>query len=216
MRRHLRHEQFPDRRRARRSGMDAHREWIDARVAEGRINASELHRELAASGARLSYAAVRRYLAKRLGRAGKARPRVNAAKPKSAPPPSPRQLSFDWIRCPEKRTVGGQGRLDAIRATSPDLRAALDLSDEFTALIRKRSRGTLKEWLLRAEVSPCPEVRNFAEGIRRDESAVNAAMTTRWSNGPVEGHVNRLKAIKRQMYGRAGFTLLKARVVNAT
>ena len=215
VRRHLRHEQFPDRRRARRSGMDAHREWIDARVAEGRINASELHRELAASGVRLSYAAVRRYLAKRLGRAGKARPRVNAAKPKSAPPPSPRQLSFDWIRCPEKRTVGGQGRLDAIRATSPDLRAALDLSDEFTALIRKRSRGTLKEWLLRAEVSPCPEVRSFAEGIRRDESAVNAAITTRWSNGPVEGHVNRLKTIKRQMYGRAGFTLLKARVVNA-
>jgi transposase len=71
----------------------------------------------------------------------------------------------------------------------------------------------LKEWLSRAEVSPCPEVRQFAEGIRRDESAVNAAVTTRWSNGPVEGHVNRLKTIKRQMYGRAGFALLKARVV---
>ena len=90
----------------------------------------------------------------------------------------------------------------------------MDLADEFTALIRKQSTGTLKEWLSRAEVSPCPEVRNFAEGIRRDESAVNAAMTTRWSNGPVEGHVNRLKTIKRQMYGRAGFALLKARVVS--
>jgi transposase len=62
--------------------------------------------------------------------------------------------------------------------------------------------------------SPCPEIHNFAEGIRRDESAVNAAIMTQWSNGPVEGHVNRLKTIKRQMYGRAGFTLLKARVVN--
>ena len=92
--------------------------------------------------------------------------------------------------------------------------AALDLADEFTALIRKRSTGTLREWLRRAEVSPCPEVRQFAEGIRRDESAVDAAVTTRWSNGPVEGHVNRLKMIKRQMYGRAGFALLKARVVN--
>jgi transposase len=216
VRRYLRHEQLPDRRRrrARRSGMDAHREWIDARVAEGRINASELHRELAARGVRLSYAAVRRYLTKRLGRAGKARPRVNAAKPKPAPLPSAKQLSFDWVRRPERRTVEAQARLDAIRATSPDLRAALDLSDEFTALIRKRSTGTLKEWLSRAEVSPCPEVRNFAEGIRRDESAVNAAITTRWSNGPVEGHVNRLKTIKRQMYGRAGFALLKARVVS--
>ena len=94
--------------RATRSGMDAHREWIDARIAEGRINASELHRELASRGVRLSYATVRRYVTKRLGRAGKTRPRVNAAKPKPAPPPSPKQLSFDWVRRPEKRTVEAQ------------------------------------------------------------------------------------------------------------
>ena len=216
VRRYLRHEPFPDlsRRRARRSGMDAHREWIDARIAEGRINVSELHRELAMKGARLSYAAVRRYLVKRMGRAGKARPRVNAAKPKSAPP-SPRQLSFDWIRRSERRKVEAQARLDKIRAASPALTTALDLADEFKSLIRKQSSGTLKEWLSRAEGSPCDEVRHFAEGIRRDESAVNAAITLPWSNGPVEGHVNRLKSIKRQMFGRAGFALLKARVVNA-
>jgi transposase len=201
--------------------MDAHREWIDARIAEGRTNASELHRELASRGVRLSYATVRRYLTKRLGRAGKTRHRVDTARPKPdpepkpTPPPSPKQLSFDWIRRPEKRTAEAGVRLDKLRAASPDLTIALDLADEFTALIRKRSTGTLKEWLSRAEVSLCPEVRHFAEGIRRDESAVNAAVTLRWSNGPVEGHVNRLKTIKRQMYGRAGFPLLKARVVNA-
>ena len=195
--------------------MDAHREWVDARVAEGRINASELHRELLSRGVRISYPTVRRFLTRRLGRAGKTRPRVNAAKPKPTPPPSPRQLSFDWVLRREKRTVEAQARLDAVRAASPDLAAALDLSDEFTALIRKRSTGTLKEWLSRAEASPCPEVSHFAEGIRRDESAVDAAVTTRGNNGPVEGHVNRLKTIKRQMYGRAGFALLKARVVSA-
>jgi len=216
VRRYLRRERCPDWRpgRATRSGMDAHREWIDGRIAEGRINASELHRELASRGVRLSYATVRRFLTKRLGRAGTVRPRVNAAKPKPTPPPSPKQLSFDWVRRPEKRTAEAQARLDAIRRASLDLTSALDLADEFTALIRKQSTGTLTEWLSRAEVSPCPEVRSFAEGIRRDESAVNAAVTTRWSNGPVEGHVNRLKTIKRQMYGRAGFALLKARVVN--
>jgi transposase len=217
VRSYLRRERCPDWRpgRATRSRMDEHREWIDARVAEGRINACELHRELVARGVRLSYATVRRYLTKRLGRAGKTRPRVNAAKPKPVPPPSPKRLSFDWVRRPEDREVEDQARLDKIRSASPDLTIALDLADEFTALIRKRSTGTLKEWLLRAEVSPCPEVRHFAEGIRRDESAVNAAVTLRWSNGPVEGHVNRLKTIKRQMNGRAGFPLLKARVVNA-
>jgi transposase len=215
---YLRRERCPDWRpgRATRSGMDAHREWIDARISEGRINASELHRELAVRGVRLSYATVRRYLTKRLGRAGKTRPRVNAAKPKPAPPPSPKQLSFDWVRRPEARKLEAQVRLDAIRAVRPELTIALDLADEFTALIRKQSTGTLKDWLSRAEVSPCPEIRHFAEGIRRDESAVNAAVTMHWSNGPVEGHVNRLKTIKRQMYGRAGFALLKARIVNRT
>jgi Transposase/zinc-finger of transposase IS204/IS1001/IS1096/IS1165 len=118
VRRYLRCEQCPDWRpgRARRSGMDSHREWIDARIAEGRINASELHRELAMKGVRLSYAAVRRYLTKRLGRAGKTRPRVNAAKTKPAPPPSAKQLSFDWVRRPENRTVDAQVRLEAIRS----------------------------------------------------------------------------------------------------
>jgi transposase len=216
VRRYLNREQCPDWRpgRATHSGMDAHREWIDGRIAEGRINASELHGELASRGVRLSYATVRRYLTKRLGQAGQTRPRVNAAKPKPIPPPSAKHLSFDWIRRPEKRTAEAQGRLDKIRAVSPELTMALDLADEFTALIRKQSTGTLADWLSRAEVSACPEVRHFAEGIRRDESAVNAAVTLRWSNGPVEGHVNRLKTIKRQMYGRAGFALLKARVVS--
>jgi transposase len=195
--------------------MDEHREWVDSRIAEGKINATALHRDLAARGVRLSYATVRRSMTNRLGRAGKSRRRANAAKPKPIRPPSPRQLSFDWVRRPEKRTAEAQARLDKVRTADPGLTAALDLADEFTSLIRKRSTGTLSEWLTRAESSPCPEVRHFAEGIRRDESAVNAAMTTSWSNGPVEGHVNRLKTIKRQMYGRAGFALLKARVVNA-
>jgi transposase len=198
---YLRRERCPDRRpgRATRSRMDEHREWIDARVAEGRINASELHRELAARGVRLSHATIRRYLTRRLGRAGKTRPRVNAAKPKPFPPPSPRRLSFDRVRRPEDREVEDQARPDKIRAAGPELTIGLDLAGEFAALIRKRSAGTLKEWMSRAEVSACPEVRNFAEGIRRDESAVNAAVTLPWSNGPVEGHVNRLKTIKRQM-----------------
>ena len=217
VRRFLGHEKCPESapRRQRRSVMDAHREWIDSQIAEGRINAAELHRELAARGVRLSYATFRRSLTNRLGRAGQRRPRVNAAKPTPNRPPSPRQLSFDWVRRPEKRTVEARARLEKIRAASPDLTTALDLADEFKSLIRKQSSGTLQGWLTQAEASPCPEIRHFAEGIRRDESAVNAAITLPWSNGPVEGHVNRLKMIKRQMYGRAGFALLKARVVRA-
>jgi transposase len=74
---------------------------------------------------------------------------------------------------------------------------------------------TLLAWLGTAEASACPEMRGFARGLRQDAAAVQAAMTEPWSNGPVEGQVNRLKMIKRQMYGRAGFTLLRARVLAA-
>lgn len=56
-------------------------------------------------------------------------------------------------------------------------------------------------------------LKNFAQGLKRDYDAVENALTQPWSNGPVEGHVNRLKTIKRQMYGRAGFDLLKLRVL---
>ena len=217
MRRYLRCETCPDwnRGRARRSRLDAHREWIDARLAEGNTNALELHRQLAGMGFRGSYGSVRRYVTKRLGAAGKKRERINAAKPPASPPPSAKQLSFAWVRRPEDRKASEQARLDAIRAESDELAAGLDLADEFANLIRKRSSGNLSDWLARSEASTNPELRRFAEGIRRDESAVVAAVTGKWSNGPVEGHVNRLKTIKRQMYGRAGFDLLRARVVRA-
>jgi transposase len=85
------------------------------------------------------------------------------------------------------------------------LKVVLGLADEFAELIRKRSQRTLSDWLVRGEACLNPELRRFAEGIRRDEAAVLAAVTQPWSNGPVEGHVNRLKSVKRQMYALASY-----------
>jgi transposase len=201
--------------RSRRSRLDGYREWIDARIAEGFTNVAELHRRLTERGFKGSYGSVYEFVTKRLGAAGKRRDRLNAAQPPAPAPPSARQLSFEWSRRAEKRKPAEQARLNAIRARSDELAAALDLADGFADLIRKRSLETLGEWLARGETSSDPDLRRFAEGIRRDEAAVHAAVTEPWSNGPVEGHVNRLKTIKRQMYGRAGFVLLRARVVNA-
>jgi transposase len=218
VRRYLRRTTCPDWRpgRVARSGLDKYRAEIDRRIAEGCINAAKLHRELLSQGCRYSSVSVRRYVRKRLAAVGKSPAPVNATKPTPATPlPSARQLSFDWVRRRESREDEQQARLDAIRGRSTELSAALNLADEFAALIRKLSPGTLTAWLARAEASPCPELRRFAEGIRRDEAAVQAAVSERWSNGPVEGHVNRLKTIKRQMYGRASFVLLRARVVRA-
>lgn len=101
VRRSLRGRNCPDRRadhRKRRSRLDAHREWFDARVAEGRIKATELHGELGSRGVVCSYAVVRRYLNERLGWAGKRRPKINATRPRAVPLPPAKRLSFDWIR----------------------------------------------------------------------------------------------------------------------
>jgi transposase len=200
---------------SRRSRLDGYREWIDARLAEGFINVADLHRQLTERGFKGSYGSVYTFVTKRLGAAGKKRERRNAATPPVPRPPSARQLSFEWVRRPEKRKPPEQARLDAIRGCSVELAEALDLADGFANLIRKKSTEALSDWLARGEASSDPDLRRFAEGIRRDEASVHAAVTERWSNGPVEGHVNRLKTIKRQMYGRAGFVLLRARVLNA-
>ena len=215
--RYLRRDTCPgwDLRGSRRSRLDGYREWIDARIAEGLINVADWHRQLTERGFKGSYGSVYAFVTKRLGAAGKKRERLNAAAPPVPRPPSARQLSFEWARRPEKRKPPEQARLDAIRGSSVELAAALDLADGFADLIRKQSSTTLAEWLARGEASSDPDLRQFAEGIRRDEACVQAAVTERWSNGPVEGHVNRLKTIKRQMYGRAGFVLLRARVLNA-
>ena len=148
-------------------------------------------------------------------RRGGRRARVNAAKPPTPPPPSPKRLSFEWVRRPENREPEQQARLDAIRGSSAEVASGLDLADEFAGLIRNRPGGDLAAWLTKGESSACPELRQFAAGVRGDEAAVTGAVNERWSNGPVEGHVNRLKAIKRQMYGRAGFLLLRSRVRRA-
>ena len=74
---------------------------------------------------------------------------------------------------------------------------------------RTRDATSLIDWLARTDASRLPEVRSFAAGIRRDRGAVEAALTSPWSNGQTEGQVNRLKALKRQMYGRAKLDLLR-------
>ena len=80
-------------------------------------------------------------------------------------------------------------------------------------MIRTKNAPALGAWLEEAAQSGVPELRTFAAGIRRDQTAVLAALTYGWSQGPVEGHIHRLKLLKRQAYGRAGFELLRHRVL---
>jgi transposase len=102
-----------------------------------------------------------------------------------------------------------------LRQLDATVAEAVGLVEGFAALIRKQGGTTLQDWQEQARTGARSELRRFAEGLGRDQAAVQAALDGPWSNGPVEGHVNRLKSIKRQMYGRAGLPLLRARVLFA-
>lgn len=105
--------------------------------------------------------------------------------------------------------------LQRLHSSGPELTAAQDLAGRFARLVREGEKDDLTGWLREAGESDLSEIRTFARGIRQDEVAVRAAISTPWSNGQVEGHVNRLKMLKRQMYGRAEFDLLRRRVLGA-
>ncbi len=206
--RYVQADSFPDRQSAPRAPTK-YRDFLDQRLSEGWRNAAELHRELIADGQSTSYYSVRRYVRRRLIAMGR------ESAPDASPVPrlpSAKQLSFTIIRKPEERDEEEQSRVETLKRIDDELTSALDLIVMFAAMVRGVLTLTLKDWLTKADASECVEIRNFAKTLHQDEAAVQAGMTEPWSNGPVEGQVNRLKTIKRQMYGRAGFELLRARV----
>uniref|UniRef100_UPI0035940EC4 transposase n=1 Tax=Pseudogemmobacter lacusdianii TaxID=3069608 RepID=UPI0035940EC4 len=97
-----------------------------------------------------------------------------------------------------------------IEEALPALAVARELTDQFTDMVRNARDDALADWLDDAESSM---IAPFARGLRSDYSAVAAALREPWSNGQTEGQINRLKTIKRQMYGRANIDLLRARLV---
>jgi transposase len=120
-----------------------------------------------------------------------------------------------FLRQPADLDKTEQEELTLIRQASPSAETAYRLTQVFMGMIRERTGGggLLDMWLKEAEESYLPEFASFASGIQQDKAAVLAGLTLPWNNGPTEGHVNRLKLIKRSMYGRAKFHLLKQRVL---
>jgi hypothetical protein len=215
--RYVRSDHCPDWRPGRQGPSQAqpYRERINAWLAGGNRNVAALHRELQAEDATLRYDTLRRFVNRRLAARGAQRERVNAAQPQPPPPPSAKGLSFAVIAKPAQRTENQQTQVARLREIDAAVAEAVSLVEGFAALLRKEGGTTLVEWQAQAGNSASIELRRFTEGLQRDQSAVQAAVDLDWSNGPVEGAINRLKTIKRQMYGRAGLPLLRARVLYA-
>ncbi|MBV9168885.1 MAG: transposase [Chloroflexi bacterium] len=98
---------------------------------------------------------------------------------------------------------------------SAELASARRLAQHFLRLVRERRGRELEEWIADVLTTGPPELRGFSHNLQHDWNAVRAVLTERWSSGPVEGSVNKLKVAKRQMYGRARFDLLRKRVLLA-
>jgi len=115
---------------------------------------------------------------------------------------------------PTKRTQAQQRLIEQMNFNE-DLRTVYDLSQEFVTILKDRHVEAFDSWLNRAKAAQVSELTSFVNGIRRDYDAVRATFSSEWSNGTTEGHVNRLKFLKRQMFGRAHLDLLRVKVLHA-
>jgi len=128
---------------------------------------------------------------------------------------SPRQVAW-WLSRPDEDLTGGQREyITSLLAALPPLAETRTLALEFARLIRERDGAALEPWLVAAEASELAAMRGFATGLRRDQAAVAAALEYAWSSGQVEGQVNKLKRVKRGMFGRASFACLRRRFLLA-
>lgn len=179
---------------------------LNARFTEslGQVDGRRLFLELRERGYRGSIQVVRKHLAAL---------RAGTAEPVRADIPSPRKIT-SWIMRPRDTLTDSQEkRLLEVRLACPDITRACDLARTFADLLRHQRGQLLMEWIRQAEQDAPKPMQSFAGSLRHDLDAVTAGLTLAWSSGVVEGHVNRLKTIKRAMYGRASFDLLRTRVL---
>ena len=131
------------------------------------------------------------------------------------PPLTARRATYLILLKADNRDSEEIELLEQLVKQHPDLTTAVDLADEFLQLLREQQAEAFDGWLLKALKSSLKPFQKFAEGLFEDYAAVKASMMTNVSNGPVEGWINRLKMVKRQMYGRAGLELLSKRFIIA-
>lgn len=204
---------FPERKpREQASHLDRYLPYLFERWEGGCHNIACLFRELVEQGYKGSYASVRDNLARLLptGRKNETCPSSKASVLATS-----RQAALLFLRRPDKLRVEERETVAKLRQIHPEVDRAYDLVQQFAQMLRTCTGEHLDGWLDQVEHSELPELQSFAAGVKKDKDAVRAGLTWWISNGMVEGHVTKLKLIKRQGYGRAGFPLLRKRVLHA-
>lgn len=202
----------PEHRRppARNTCIDPFRDYLEQRWREEQRNGVALWNEIAQRGFEGSKATLYRWLEMRRQKPD----REAATAARRQPPSPPSRRACAWLLSEESNALdyAMQRFLHHLFEQAPELEVVSKLARRFAALIRGDDEAALDQWIVDAAGS---ELDGFATGIARDIDAVKAAITHSWSTSPVEGRINRLKTLKRQMYGRAKYDLLRNRLLAA-
>lgn len=189
-------------------GLDGFTPYLVRRWREGCQTAAYLYNEVQALGYRGSKRTVRRFV-------------ENWRKTKAPPPlrrvlPGPQTLCWLLLRRRSELDDAERVLLTELCRRSSELATSRRLAQRFMVLVRERRGTQLDQWIADVQTTGPPELRGFSRNLHRDWQAVQAGFTVHWSSGPVEGNINRVKLIKRQMFGRAKFDLLRKRVLLAS
>jgi transposase len=181
---------------------------VRRRWDEGCHNIQQIWREIKAQGYAHSDRALRAHLEAVHGKKPAELPEAGVLDHFSA-----KKAVWLFVRPFDDLSKNEQEELLAICQASATAEMIYQLVQEFFRLVRDRQGLQLDSWLSKVEVSDIPELHSFANGLERDKAAVLAGLTLSHSNGQVEGQVTRIKLVKRMMFERAGFTLLRQRVL---
>lgn len=189
--------------------LDPWYEWLEEQRKNGNHNARQLWREMVATGFTGSETTVRDAVAKW-------RKQVNG--PVIAPGRLPSASRVSRWLMPWRMIRGEENYasrfIESMCQKEPQLKMAQQLSLDFYRMLKMKNKSQLNQWFADVSKSGLVDLQRVAAGMEADATAIHEAISSRWSNGVVEGHVNRLKMLKRQMYGRAGFELLRRRVMS--
>jgi transposase len=194
-------------RAGRPSVLDEFKPYLHERFNAGITNVSALFREIREQGYRGSRGTVADYLAP--FRAVGAAPAPKPAAPKV------RHVASWMLHHPDDLDDEQRLLLKQVRTACPHLDATANHITEFAKILTNQGGDRLDEWMAAVEADDVPHLHRFVRGLRRDYDAVLNGLTLPHNSGAVEGNVNRIKMIKRQMYGRANFDLLRSRVLHA-
>lgn len=216
VRRWLHAATFPERypRPARSSLLDPYAPYLTERRAAGCHNARRRFEEIGAQGYPGGLTTVRAYRARlRPPRGGNGAIERNmllwSVTGGHEHRPSLRHWVWSVLRRADKLTKEDERTVVQLQTAHPEVMQAVAFAQQFTAMVRQRQPEQLEAWLWSVANSMVAALRSFATGIQRDKAAVVAGLTLEWSQGQVEGQINRLKLIKRRSYGRAKFDLLR-------